>query len=113
MERMPSTRIEKANGRQAIEPGVSDPLNESCAVAICFFAQRLHLLCRRPEIRRVGCKHIIELARDRLHELAADSGSEGFEAGGVHRELKIARAIMALRVVPSWPLVHRVQTARR
>jgi len=47
--------------------------------------QRCHLWSEGGEVvGRLGREGEVELARDRLHELLADSGSEGFKGGGVH-----------------------------
>ena len=74
--------------RQPVEPGVGDALDEPLSVTFLKLAQYRHLRCvGGQKIWRPGGEDIIQLPRDRFHELAADGRSEGFEGGGVQGEL--------------------------
>ena len=86
LEWVPALRIEKAQRGEAVEPSVSDALDKGGTIPPLLLAERCHLISSLAEIWRVGGEHVVELTPDRLHELGANGGSEGFEFGSVHVE---------------------------
>ncbi len=79
LERMPAPGIQKAESGEAVEPGVGHSFDQPGAVVLRFLAEPLDLGLRGPQVGRVSREDIIKLPRDRLHELAANGGGEGFE----------------------------------
>ncbi len=85
MEGVPAPGIHEAEGGETVEPGVGHLLDQPGPVLLGEPPQRGHL--RREGGEEVGClrrEHVIQLARDRLHELPAHSRGERFKGGGVH-----------------------------
>jgi len=93
LEGMPATGIQKTQGGEAVEPSVGDTLDEGGAVFRDILAQCGDLIGGLAKIRRVGGEHVVELARDGLHELPPDGGGEGLESGGVHGKVAIKLGI--------------------
>ena len=84
-ERMPAAGVHEAERGEAVEPSVSDALDEAGAIGLREVPQRRHLRSIGGEVvGRLGGEGEVELARDGLHELAADGGGESLEGGGVH-----------------------------
>lgn len=89
---MPASRVHETQCGQTIEPGVSHTLDDPSPVSLRELPQRRHLGSKSREIiRRLGGDGKVELARDRLHELFADSRSKSLERRGVHEKWNYSR----------------------